>query len=204
VLNFSFGFVSQSTKRVNQVNSDVSTSTPPAIVFDQEAHKYNAFSIGCGVNYRSKVKRRIVPYIGWNVGANFKKEKYIYTYGNAITSSDLSPTSTTNFSTGANQTVTNRLAENNEGLVLGLSMNALAGFDVFLSKSIVLRAQYVIGYSGLFSPANELKYDAWSAASGQVNTTSTFQGKTTSGRFGTGDPFINQVFPVNLDFLVMF
>ncbi len=204
VLNFSFAFATQSTTRQNQVNSDLSTHVPPAIVFDQEAHKANAFSIGCGVNYRSKIRRRFIPYIGWNVGANFRKEKYVYSYGNAITASDLSPTSTTDFSTGATANVTSRLAENNMGAVFGFSLNAVAGFDFFLSKSIMFKAEYVAGYSGLFAGSNEMKYDSWAAASTQIESSSTFTGKTTSNRFGTGDPFINQIFPVRLDLLIMF
>jgi hypothetical protein len=133
-----------STGQDNLVNDDASTATPNPMVTDHWATANHFIGLGVGMEKR-KGKTRLQGYYGAEFMFFLSGSSNTYTYGNAFTSSDQTPTSTV-WPVPANNTVPgSRTLAYDNGSTFGVSLQGLIGVEYFILPKISLGAEYTWG-----------------------------------------------------------
>jgi len=174
-----------SYKEENLVHDDVSTAIPNPMVVDTWKESYTAITIGGGIQkYRGK--GRVKGFYGAEVGIMFGGGKHTYEYGNAITSTNTSPTSTDWYApmTGGYMNLPtgwgSRVTEEKNGSGFGVNLNGFIGVEYFFAPKLSLGAEYGWGLSLNSFGEGETTSEGWNSTSSGVQTTTTKTGKSSN------------------------
>ncbi len=174
-----------SYKEENLVNDDVSTATPNPMVVDSWKESTTNVTLGAGLQkYRGK--GRLKGYYGAEAGIMFGGGKHTYEYGNAITTTNTSPTSTdwTNYdpTTGSYLPLplgsTSRLTEEKNGSSFGISIRGFIGVEYFFAPKLSIGAEYGWGLGLTSWGEGENTSEGWNGTG--VATTTTKTGKASN------------------------
>jgi len=164
-----------SYKEENLVNDDVSTASPNPMVVDTWKESYSAITIGGGIQkYRGK--GRVRGFYGAEAGVSFGGSKHTYEYGNAITTTNNSPTSTdwSSFTGGSYMTLSpgwgSRVTEEKNGSSLGVNLNGFIGVEYFFAPKMSLGAEYGWGLSLTSWGEGEDTYEGWNGTGVETAT----------------------------------
>lgn len=174
------GFHSQ--KWNNVVRDDVNFATDAnASTVDELKTTSNNFNIGVGLQ-KWRGKGRLKGIYGAEVGFGIGASKDTYTYGNDITTSNPTPTTTTDWTTIPNLGTASgiRTTEAKDGSTFSVNLNAFIGAEYFFAPKLSLSAEYGWGLIFASTGEGETTVESMNAAvtGPEENTSST--GKSSS------------------------
>ena len=147
-----------STTTDNLVSQDGST-TVGAQVTDEWKHSYSSINLGVGIQ-KNRGKGRLRCIYGAEIGFGIGSMDDTYAYGNAFSTTNHNPTSTTNFNTRADTAVAFRTTENKAGSTFSLNLDGFIGAEYFFAPKMSFSAEYSWGL--------------WMSSTGQGSTTTEF------------------------------
>ncbi|MCC6691493.1 MAG: hypothetical protein IT235_08175 [Bacteroidia bacterium] len=169
-LGINFG----STTTKNNVYDDqvgVATPDPTKTVEDSWKSSTNSITIGAGIEKR-RGTTRLQGYYGGMLMINFGNSgSNTYTYGNAMSTTNAAPTSTTNWSSKTAAASASRTTESKGGSTFGLGLNGFIGAEYFVAPKIAVGAEYWWGIG--FSSTGEGSMTSETISAGAVKSTST-------------------------------
>lgn len=172
-----------STTLNNIVNQDGSTSTPPATVNDELKSSRMNVTLGGGIQkYRGKGRLRGI--YGAEVGLRLGSGKDTYSYGNAFSSTNISPTTTTDWSNNP-RTVgpeSTRITEDKKGSTFDFNLRGFIGAEYFFAPKMSIGAEYGWGLGLTSTGEGEITSEDWDATANGVRSTIKKTGK--GGSFG--------------------
>lgn len=168
-----------SSKWTNPVVDDASTSTPPAMKSDEMKTSYNFIGLGGGLEWR-RGKGRLQGYWGGMLLFGFGGGKTSYTYGNSFSTSDNTPTTTIDFTTGATSNVSFRTTEMKQGSMMMVGLRGFAGAEFFVLPKVSIGGEFGWGLSFNSTGAGSTTVEAWNG----TGTTSTTSDTGKSSSFG--------------------
>ncbi len=172
------GFGSNSNDAI--LDQDGSTSNPPATVTDNRKISSMNFNIGAGIQkYRGK--GRLKGFYGAEAGIGIGSSKTTYTYGNAFSSTNPSPSST-NWGSNINQTTGARTTEDKNGSTFGISLRGFIGAEYFFAPKMSLSAEYGWGLGLSSTGEGETTSEFWDAGATTpgVKTVTSKSGKSSN------------------------
>ncbi len=173
MLRIGFG----STKMTNPLVDDASTSTPPAMTEDEMKMSYNNIGIGAGVEMR-RGKTRLQGYYGGQFMFMFGGSKSSFSYGNAFSTTNTTPTTTVDFFTGTTANVGSRVTESKAGSTMGIGLRGFIGAEYFVLPKISLGVEYGWGFGLMSTGAGSTTTESWNGTG--TTTTTTDTGKSSS------------------------
>jgi hypothetical protein len=143
-----------SNQTLNNIVDDNSTTTEFVTVTDELKRSNTNITLGVGLQ-KSRGKGRLHGIYGAEVGFGIGSHKDTYTYGNAITTTNGAPTSTTDWNNLPNggTNPTSRTTESKDGSTFSVNLNAFIGAEYFFAPKLSLSAEY--GWGLLFSSTGE-------------------------------------------------
>lgn len=158
----------------NIVNQDGSTSTPPATVTDHASFSQHFIGLGAGMEKR-KGKTRLQGYYGAEFMFFLAGSGTTYTYGNAFSSSDQLPTSTSWTGTTATSVgpVNSRTLDNKAGSTFGIALQGFIGFEYFFMPKISVGGEYTWGISFQSTGQGTVTTEAGNGSTSTSTTTHT-------------------------------
>ncbi len=172
------GFGSNSNDAI--LDQDGSTSNPPATVTDNRKISSMNFNIGAGIQkYRGK--GRLKGFYGAEAGIGIGSSKTTYTYGNAFSSTNPSPSST-DWGSNINQTTGERTTEDKNGSTFGISLRGFIGAEYFFAPKMSLSAEYGWGLGLSSTGEGETTSEFWDsgATTPGVKTVTSKSGKSSN------------------------
>jgi len=140
VIRAEFYFGQYNTTRNNWVLRDGAT-TPDDYVEDIQRTNNSIFHIGVGLEKR-RGWGRIQGFYGASVFYSLNRSGQIYEYGNAFSSSNVNPTSTTNFGSGATAQVNDRLDYNRNSPTHGIGARLFVGVEYFFAPRMSIGGEF--------------------------------------------------------------
>lgn len=183
-----------SNKWTMPVVDDASTSTPPAMKDDELKSSYNFIGLGAGVEMR-RGKGRLQGYYGGQFMFMFGGQKDAFTYGNAFSTSDPTPTTTDFQAAGAisytNTVPGSRITEWKSGSMMGIGLRGFIGAEYFILPKVSLGAEYGWGLALSTQGASSTTVESWNGTGTTTTTTdggkaSSFAIDTDNNAFGAG------------------
>ncbi len=172
------GFGSQ--KNSNFVNDDFNTSPDPRFVEDTRTLSYNGIGLSGGLEMR-KGKTRLQGYYGGELGIFFGGSKEKYTYGNAFSSTNINPTSTTSWTTPPSSgSVSFRSTEVKNGSTLAFGLRGFIGVEYFVLPKISIGGEFGWGISLNSTGEGQVTTEYWDGVSNSLKTTTTKTGKAST------------------------
>lgn len=179
------GFGSNSTTALVQQDGQ---SDPNVTVEDKRTVSGNGFGLSGGIEFR-KGKTRLQGYYGGELGIFFGGGKEKYTYGNAFSSTNTSPT-TTNF--GSNIIGPARVTETKFGSTFQFGLRGFIGAEYFVLPKMSIGGEFGWGLSFTSVGQGQVTTESWDFSNNSVKTTTTKTGKSSS--FGLDTDNNNSVF----------
>jgi len=176
MLGLNFG----STTLNNNVFDDQPTVVPPATkdmtktVLDTKKSSATAITLGAGLEKR-KGKTRLQGFYGAMVHLTIGSGSDTYTYGNAISKDNTTPTTTTAWGGGApypSGPVGTRTKEMTAGSMFGFGLNGFIGAEYFVLPKISLGAEYSWGLSFASTGDGTATMETWDAVGSTVKSVS--------------------------------
>lgn len=169
------GFGSASSD--NLVDQDGSTATPVPTVTDNRKISSMNFNIGAGIQkYRGK--GRLKGFYGAEAGIGLGSGKNTYSYGNAFSSTNTSPTTTVDFNSGQSSAVSSRTTESKNGSTFGFNLRGFIGAEYFFAPKMSLSAEYGWGLGLSSTGEGESTTESWDSVNNGVRTTTSKSGKS--------------------------
>jgi hypothetical protein len=172
------GFGSNSNDAI--LDQDGSTSNPPATVTDNRKISSMNFNIGAGIQkYRGK--GRLKGFYGAEAGIGIGSSKTTYTYGNAFSSTNPSPSST-NWGSNIDPISGARTTEDKNGSTFGISLRGFIGAEYFFAPKMSLSAEYGWGLGLSSTGEGETTTEFWDggATTPGVKTVTSKSGKSSN------------------------
>jgi hypothetical protein len=167
-LGINFG---SSTSKNNVYDDQVGVATPDATktVEDTKKTSTNSITIGGGIEKR-RGTTRLQGYYGGMLLISFGNTgNDTYTYGNAMSTANPSPTSTTNWSSKSSAATGSRTTEMKSGSMFGLGVNGFIGAEYFIAPKISIGAEYWWGIG--FNSTGEGSSTSETISAGAVKST---------------------------------
>ncbi|HRH66822.1 MAG TPA: hypothetical protein PLU53_11035 [Bacteroidia bacterium] len=169
------GFGSASSD--NLVDQDGSTATPVPTVTDNRKVSSMNFNIGAGIQkYRGK--GRLKGFYGAEAGIGLGSGKTTFSYGNAFSSTNTSPTTTVDFDNGQSSAVSSRTTESKNGSTFGFNLRGFIGAEYFFAPKMSLSAEYGWGLGLSSTGEGESTTESWDSVNNGVRTTTSKSGKS--------------------------
>jgi len=162
-----------STKQDELTSSD---ATAGAFVTDTKKSSDMNITLGAGIQ-KSRGKGRLHGIYGAEAAIMIGSSKDTYTYGNAISSTNQSPTSH-NF--GGNLSGAGRATEIKNGSTFGFGLDGFIGAEYFFAPKMSLSAEYAWGLNLSSTGEGSSTTEAWDATANAVKVTTTKTGKSSS------------------------
>lgn len=166
------------TTTENLVDQDGSTATPTPTVADERKTSSMNITIGGGIQ-KNRGKGRLRGIYGAELGVMLGSGKTEYTYGNAFSSTNQTPTST-DWSTMTPMSASARTTENKAGSTFGLQINGFIGAEFFFAPKMSLSAEYGWGLMMSSTGEGEMTGEFWNATSNNVQSSTVKTGKSSS------------------------
>ena len=150
----------------NIIDQDGSTSNPPATVTDELKTSGMNITLGGGIQkYRGKGRLR--GFYGAEAGIMLGSSKETYSYGNAFSTTNNSPTST-DWSSGQAVPATSRPTEWKAGSTFGFNLRGFIGAEYFFAPKMSIGAEYGWGLGLSSTGEGESTVEFWNG----IGTTS--------------------------------
>ncbi|MEM7106730.1 MAG: hypothetical protein AAF519_00795 [Bacteroidota bacterium] len=133
------------TDRNRVILDNQATPDPFVEVVDERQLNSSFFQFGAGLEKR-RGQGRLYGIYGGEVFFTAARTKSSFEYGNPMTASNQRPTTTTNFSNGANTMVIDRDVEVVSGRSFGLGINGFAGIEYFFAPKMGISAEFTYGF----------------------------------------------------------
>lgn len=108
---------------------------------DERKLRNSQYELGIGMELRKNLWR-IQGYAGAELFGSIGYNREYYTYGNAMSATNQSPTSVSNFNNGATASLDYRVLENTNGNFYNYGGGLYVGADLFITKSISIGAEF--------------------------------------------------------------
>lgn len=167
------GFGSNSTTGLVQQDGQ---SDPNVTVEDKKTVSGNGIGLSGGIEFR-KGKTRLQGYYGGELGIFIGGGKEKYTYGNAFSSSNTTPT-TYNF--GSNIIGSARATEIKYGSVFQFGLRGFIGAEYFVLPKMSIGGEFGWGLSFRSVGQGQTTTEFWDSTNGSVKTQTTKTGKSSS------------------------
>jgi hypothetical protein len=163
------GFGSMNTK--NFVMQDGQTNPDPNVtVEDSWKSSYNSIVLGGGLEMR-RGKTRLQGFYGGMLMIGLGGSKDAYSYGNAFSSTNQTPNSTTSWSPITNAPTGSRTLENKAGSTFMLGIRGFIGAEYFIFPKMAVGAEFGWGIGMSSTGDGEMETESWDAANNAVKTT---------------------------------
>lgn len=169
------GFGSSTTE--NLVDDDVST-TPGAKVTDERSTTSMNIELGAGFEKR-RGKGRLQGYYGPELIIGFGSGSTEFTYGNAFSTSNQTPTSTTDFNSGASAQLGSRTTESVNGSTFAITLRGFVGLEYFFAPKLSVGGEFGWGLGLNSTGEGETTTQTWNTDPA-VNALQTTTSKTGS------------------------
>ncbi len=163
----------------NLVTDNTSTATPPATVTDTKKTTSDHFFIGGGLQ-KSRGKGRLHGIYGAEIGIGLSGGKDVFTYGNAFSATNATPTSTTDFSTMASGPVASRTTESKNGSTFSVGLDGFIGAEYFFAPKMSLSGEYAWGLMLNSTGSGDMITETQNATSLVGESTTANTGKSSS------------------------
>lgn len=182
-----------SNSKTNLVNDDLNTTTEIKTVEDKRSISNSAVTLGAGLEKRRGTSRLQGVYgamaritLGNINGAGSSK----FTYGNAFSAANGSPTHTTNFDNGNTSSIaTSRVLSTKGGFAFGVAVLGFVGVEYFFAPKISIGAEYQWGPSFNLQGKGATETETFDGT--VVKTVTTETGGNSSFGLGTGNVGLN-------------
>ena len=177
------------------VRDDAAFAADPATtetVEDKRVSKNSNIQIGAGIEKRKGMSRvqgiyGAMAMIGYGRGSSGGSNKY--TYGNALGTTNQSPT-TSNFSGGSSNPLS-RVTEDKTSAGFSIGVVGFIGAEYFIAPKLSLGAEFQWGPTFSKDGDSESTSEEWDGARGVIKTTTTTTAGGSSFGFNTGVTSIN-------------
>jgi hypothetical protein len=179
-----------SSKISNYVDDDTNTSSDPKYVQDTKTTSYNGIGLSAGLEMR-KGKTRLQGYYGGELGLFIGGMKNKFTYGNAFSSTNVTPTST-NWSTMTSGPFISRTTELKQGSMFQFGLRGFIGVEYFVLPKMSIGGEFGWGLGFTSVGEGQVTTESWDFANNAVKSTTTKTGKQSSFAFDTDN--VNSIF----------
>jgi hypothetical protein len=179
-----------SSKNSNYVNDDTNTSPDPKFVQDTKSTSFNGIGLSAGLEMR-KGKTRLQGYYGGEVGLFIGGMKDKFTYGNAFSSTNMTPTST-DWTTMTSGAAVSRTTEHKYGSMFQFGLRGFIGAEYFVLPKMSIGGEFGWGLGFSSVGEGQITTETWDMANNAVKTTTTKTGKQSSFAFDTDN--VNSIF----------
>ncbi len=177
MLRLGFG----TSNKSNYVINDTPTSgipDPTVTVTDELKTTYHNITLGGGMEMR-RGKTRLQGYYGWMAMAGKSGKKETYSYGNNISQTNPSPSST-NWTNDSTASMTSRITKQKYGSTFMLGLRGFVGAEYFLFPKISIGAEFGWGL-GFSSTGDGIKTTAeWDGVGNQLKLSDKRTGRSSS------------------------
>lgn len=165
----------------NYVDDNVNTTDPAAMVNDSWKAAYNQIVLGGGLEMR-RGKTRLQGFYGGMLMFGMGGGKDTYTYGNAITTTNKTPTSTTSWSTvpNAGTAAGTRTLEDKSGGTMMIGLRGFIGAEYFIFPKMSVGAEFGWGLGMSNTGEGEVKSETWDTVTNAVKATTSKTGKSST------------------------
>ncbi len=148
-----------STTYKNMVPDDVSTD-PDATKDDVMKSSSTDITLGIGYEFR-RGRGRLQGFYGGEFALGFSSSKEKYEYGNAFSSTNSNPTTTTDFYDGDYSSQSGRYTEYKYGTTFGVGVNGFVGVEYFFAPQISIGAEVSVGLGYRANGKGKASYEYW-------------------------------------------
>jgi hypothetical protein len=168
-----------STTMTNPVEDDASTATPTVYTEDKMKSSGTFIGLGGGLEWR-RGKNRLQGYWGGMAMVGFGSGRTTYTYGNAFSSTNTDPTSTTDFVAGTSAPVglLGRTTETKSGTMIMFGLRGFVGAEYFVLPKLSIGGEFGWGLAFESQGAGSTTVESWNGTG--TTTTTTETGKMSS------------------------
>lgn len=176
----------------NYVSDDLNTSTDPKFVSDQLKSSARNIVLGGGMEWR-RGKTRLQGFYGGMLWLAMGGGKDTYTWGNAISSTNLAPTSTdwTMPLPNGGAPMAMRTLEEKMGSTMGVGVRGFIGAEYFVLPKISIGAEYGWGLGFMSTGEGEVTVEYFDTVTNGVKTQTVNSGK--SSMFGIDTDITNNM-----------
>lgn len=170
-----------SSKASNFVNDDANTSSTPAYKEDTKKTSTSGIGLSGGIEMR-RGKTRLQGYYGGEIGIFFGNSAGhdVYTYGNAFSTSDPNPTSTTwsGLTPSGSSGVGSRVTDMKNGSTMVLAIRGFIGAEYFIMPKMSIGGEFGWGLGMKSTGEGSTTTESWNGTG--TTTTTTKVGKSSS------------------------
>jgi hypothetical protein len=169
----------------NLVTQDGYTGAPPVpFVTDHWSYSTHFIGLGAGMEMR-RGKTRLQGYYGAEFMFYLMGSSNAYTYGNAFSSTNTTPTSTLTWgATPTSGATGSRVTEMDMGSTFGINLLGFIGCEYFVIPKVSIGAEYTWGVMFSSTGQGTTTTESWSGTADQ--STTTHSGGTSMFGFDTG------------------
>lgn len=159
----------QNETKTNYVSDDLNTSSTYKEVMDKRKFNKTYVALSFGIEKR-KGQRRLQGIYGASAWASINKSSYNYSYGNAFSSSNTTPTSTSTYGNFDYPSISNiRTTKDNSGLTIGFGATLKVGVEYFFAPKISIGAAYYFGPSVSFTGKGSRQTESFTNNTNSIN-----------------------------------
>lgn len=170
-----------STNMNNYVDDNINTTDPNVMVSDSWKASYNNIVLGGGIEMR-RGKTRLQGFYGGMLMFGIGGGKNTYTYGNAFSSTNTTPTSTTSWSPITATSAASRTTESKAGSTFNLGLRGFIGAEYFIFPKMAVGCEFGWGLGMSSTGEGEVTTEAWDPVGLAAKKTTSKTGK--SSKFG--------------------
>lgn len=163
----------------NYVDDNVNTTDPLAMTTDSWKSSYNNIVLGGGLEMR-RGKTRLQGFYGGMLMFGIGGGKDTYTYGNAFSTTNLTPTSTVWTPTVSAGPSAARVTENKAGGTFMLGLRGFIGAEYFIFPKMSVGAEFGWGLGMSSTGEGEMTTQYWDPVGLTAKTATTKTGKSSS------------------------
>ncbi len=164
-----------STNARNFVNNDATTTDPLDMVEDSRKTSYNNIVLGGGLEMR-RGKTRLQGFYGGMLMFGIGGSKSTYSYGNAFTTTNMTPTSTTSWSPATAGPAASRTTESKAGSTMTIALRGFIGAEYFIFPKMSVGAEFGWGLGMTSTGDGESTTEYWDGATNAPKSTTTTTG----------------------------
>lgn len=168
-----------STSQNNYVDDNANTLDPNAMVNDSRKVSYNNIVLGGGLEFR-RGKTRLQGFYGGMLMFGIGGGKTTYAYGNAFSTTNTTPTSTTVWSPITSAAVGSRTKENKQGGSFMLGLRGFIGAEYFIFAKMAIGAEFGWGLGMTSTGEGEIVSESWNPAGPSLVSTTAKTGKSST------------------------
>jgi hypothetical protein len=175
-IRFRLGIDQYSRQYINSLVNDLDENST---VTDKLDHSITNLGFTAGYEKRRGTGRLQFSY-GAEINLNVFSSDYKYTYGNAFTVANTTPTTTVDFIYPSVSNTSTRPTEHKSSDGIGLGIRAFTGLEYFIFPKISIGGEIGLGYTNYFNGKYKISEESWNYLTNSVRNTNVETKTTTS------------------------